>query len=169
MINLLTQSRDIPANVDGETPPSTQTLLRHGWRIEPTAPAVAEGYTRVSLRLVEGDGITGAWEVVDRLTAEIAQEQAAARVAAEQARIGGLAQAYGGLVTALSAYLARVGWSIPCEAAVVTEDLLGRDLTGQLTPDQKDAKANVADAYMLLTAAGLSNADITAVWAAVKP
>jgi hypothetical protein len=89
--------------------------------------------------------------------------------AEEQARINGLAWKYGGLVGALAAYLARVGWAIPCEAEAVTADLLQRDLGGLLTPDQKDAKANVADTYMLLTAAGLSNPDIAAIWERVKP
>jgi hypothetical protein len=80
--------------------------------------------------------------------------------AAEQARINGLAWKYGGLVGALAAYLARVGWTIPCEAEAVTADLLQRDLGGLLTADQKDAKANVADTYMLLTAAGLDRKSV---------
>jgi hypothetical protein len=89
--------------------------------------------------------------------------------AAEQARINGLAWKYGGLVGALSADLARVGWTIPCEAETVTADLLQRDLAGALTADQKDAKANVADTYMMLSGAGISNADIAAIWERVKP
>jgi hypothetical protein len=135
-----------------------------GWRDMPPEPELAAGSVRISKTFGEGDGVTGAWEVVDRLQTEIDAEAAAA----EQARINGLAWKYGGLVGALAAYLARVGWSIPCEAAVVTADLLQRDLGGLLTADQKDAKANVADTYMLLTAAGLSNPDIAAIWERVK-
>jgi hypothetical protein len=162
---LATQRTDRPDKIGNIQSPNEETLIGLGWRHEPAIPPIADGYVRQSIRLVEGDGRTGQWEVVDRLQAQLDAEAAAA----EQARIVGLAQSYGQLVGALAAYLARVGWSIPCEAAVVTADLLQRDLSGQLTADQKDAKANVADAYMLLTAAGLSNADIAAVWRAVKP
>jgi hypothetical protein len=103
--------------------------------------------------------------VIDADKAQVDVEAASA----ETARINGLAWKYGGLVGALAAYLARVGWAIPCEAEAVTADLLQRDLGGLLTADQKDAKSNVADTYMLLTAAGLSNADIAAIWERVKP
>ena len=165
MRHLDTQSTEIPAQIGNVVSPNEETLIGLGWRYEPAIPPVAEGYVRQSIRLVEGDGRTGTWQIVDRLQSELDAEEAAA----EQARIGGLAQAYGQLVGALAAYLARVGWAIPCEAATVTADLLQRDLAGTLTADQKEAKANVADTYMLLTAAGLSNADIAAVWQAVKP
>jgi hypothetical protein len=151
--------------IDGTTPPTEAQLQAHGWRDFPEKPELAAGCARVSCKPVEGDGVTGAWEVVDRLTSEIEAEAAAA----EQARINGLAWKFGGLVGALAAYLARVGWAIPCEAEVVTADLLQRDLGGQLTPDQKDAKANVADTHMMLREAGISNADIAAIWERVKP
>jgi hypothetical protein len=42
--------------------------------------------TRVSIRLVEGDGRTGAWQVVDRLASEIEAEAAAAQAQAETDR-----------------------------------------------------------------------------------
>ena len=169
MRNIHTQSIDIPDKIGNIQSPNEETLIALGWRYEPEFTPVAEGYVRTSIRLVEGDGRTGQWEVVDRLQSELDAQELAEELAAEQARIGSLAQSYGQLVGALAAYLARVGWAIPCEAAAVTADMLQRDLAGTLTADQKDAKANVADAYMLLTAAGLSNADIAAVWQAVKP
>jgi hypothetical protein len=169
MRHLDTQSTDIPAQIGNVVSPNEETLIGLRRRYEPEVPPIAEGYVRTSIRLVEGDGRTGTWEVVDRLQSELDAQELAEELAAEQARIGSLAQSYGQLVGALAAYLARVGWAIPCEAAAVTADMLQRDLAGTLTADQKDAKANVADAYMLLTAAGLSNADIAAVWQAVKP
>jgi len=107
-------------------------------------------------------------EIQAVIDADKAQADAEA-AAAEQARINGLAWKYGGLVGALAAYLSRVGWTIPCEAATVTADLLQRDLAGTLTADQKEAKANVADTYMMLSSAGVSNPDIAAIWERVKP
>jgi hypothetical protein len=111
-------------------------------------------------------------DVTPEIQAQIDADKAQLDVeaaAAEQARINGLAWKFGGLVGALAAYLARVGWAIPCEAETVTADLLQRDLGGTLTADQKDAKANVADTYMMLSGAGLSNPDIAAIWERVKP
>jgi hypothetical protein len=91
--NIHTQATDIPANIDGETPPSEATLRAYGWRIEPPIPPIAEGYTRTSTRpdgapglLIEGDGVTGEWEVVDVLTADIEAAQAAENKAANIAR-----------------------------------------------------------------------------------
>jgi hypothetical protein len=107
-------------------------------------------------------------EIQTQIDADKAHLDAEA-AAAEKARINGLAWKYGGLVGALSAYLARVGWTIPCEAEAVTADLLQRDLGGLLTADQKDAKSNVADTHMMLREAGISNADIAAIWERVKP
>jgi hypothetical protein len=91
--NIHTQAPDIPANIDGETPPSVPTLRAHGWRIEPPVPPVQDGYTRTSTRpdgapglFIEGDGETGAWEVVDRPNADIEAEKAAQAAAATAAR-----------------------------------------------------------------------------------
>lgn len=81
MRNLDTQSTEIPAKIGNIQSPNEETLIGLGWRYEPAVPAVAEGYVRQSIRLVEGDGVTGAWEVVDRLQSEIAAEAAAARLA----------------------------------------------------------------------------------------
>ena len=74
MRNIYTQSTDIPAQIGGTYNPDRATLLANGWREEPPVPPVADGYTRVSQRLVEGDGETGQWEIVDRLTADIDAE-----------------------------------------------------------------------------------------------
>jgi hypothetical protein len=78
MRNIETQSTQIPAKLGNVDNPNEATLLEKGWRYEPPVPPVADGYTRLSIRLIEGDGVTGAWEIVDRLTSEIAADQAAA-------------------------------------------------------------------------------------------
>ncbi len=166
IININTGERrnEWPNQVGATINATREQAQAAGWRDAGEPPAVEAGYVRQS----EGWSEAGGWQVVDRLQTEIDAEQAAETAAAETARVNGLAWKYGGLVGALAAYLARVGWAIPCEAEAVTADLLQRDLSGQLTPDQKDAKANVADTYMLLSGAGLSNADIAAVWEVIK-
>jgi hypothetical protein len=57
--------------------------LKHaaGYRVMPDPPPVQDGYTRVSIIPIEGDGVKGAWEVVDRLTSDIEAEQLAAKMA----------------------------------------------------------------------------------------
>jgi hypothetical protein len=147
--------------VGGTLNPDRAICEAAGWRDAGDPPEVQAGYVRQSATWTEAGG----WQVVDIAQAQLDAEAAAA----EAARINGLAWKYGGMVGALAAYLARVGWTIPCEAEAVTADLLQRDLGGALTADQKDAKSNVADTYMLLTAAGLSNPDIAAIWERVKP
>jgi len=170
--NIITQDEStttaphrIGATVNVTWENSQDLMQAAGWRIKPAMPPIADGETRIAATFMDDDGTSGKWEVTDRLVAEVNAEAEQA----EAQRIGALAQQYGALVGALAAYLARVGWSIPCEAAAVTADLLQRDLTGQLTADQKDAKSNVADTYMLLQAAGVSNADIAAIWEVIKP
>lgn len=81
MINTNTQSTDLPASIDGTYPPTPDQLRAAGWRDMPPVPPIADGYTRLSIRAVEGDGINGQWEVVDRLTSEIEAESRAARMA----------------------------------------------------------------------------------------
>jgi hypothetical protein len=152
---------DWPNQVGSTVNATPEQAQAAGWCDAGDPPAVQAGYVRQSATWTEAGG----WQVLDLPQAQIDAEAAAA----ETARINGLAWKYGGLVGALAAYLARVGWTIPCEAATVTADLLQRDLAGALTADQKDAKANVADTYMLLTAAGVSNPDIAAIWERVKP
>ena len=83
MRNLDTQSTDMPDNINGTTPPTEAQLIAAGWRHEPAIPAVEEGYSRQSIGLVEGDGRTGTWQIVDRLTSEIEAEAAAAQAQAE--------------------------------------------------------------------------------------
>lgn len=104
--------------------------------------------------------------------AELAAEaQAAAEAAAQEqaARIGQLAAQFGPMVGALQVFLSQVGYSIPVEPATVTGDLLTRAIAGTITAEQREAKANIADLYIYLQAAGLSNSDIAAVWEAIKP
>lgn len=107
---------------------------------------------------------TGARRVTqDEIDARAAEAEAAAS-AAEAARIGGLAQAYGGIVSALRMYLVIVGWDIPCEAAQVTVDLVQRAVSDTLTAEQVRAQGAIADLYTILQGAGVSNADIAAIW-----
>lgn len=74
------------SRVTGTYPPTEEQKLAAGYRHEPPAPPLADGYTRVSMKLIEGDGVTGQWEVVDRLTADIEAEARAADLAANADR-----------------------------------------------------------------------------------
>jgi hypothetical protein len=72
-------------NVIGATINATpEQAQADGWRDVPPQPPLEAGYTRISATFGEGlDGVTGAWTVVDRATAEIEAE-------AEQARLASL-------------------------------------------------------------------------------
>jgi hypothetical protein len=115
--------------------------------------------------------VDSTWSVEERQ--KQAEDEAAAVAAAEaqvqKDRIAGLAAAYGQAVTALAGYLALVGWSIPCDSSLVMADLIARAAADTLDEKQRDAKSNVADLYLLLRGAGVTNADIAAIWEVVKP
>jgi hypothetical protein len=83
---LTTQRTERPDAIGNVISPNDETLIARGWRYEPEVPPIAEGYTRLSIRLAEGDGRTGAWVVADRLTTEIEAEKAAAEAQAETER-----------------------------------------------------------------------------------
>jgi Na+(H+)/acetate symporter ActP len=127
------------------------------WGVFPMIPfAIPEGHRITGNRRAQWSGT--AWlELYD--TVDIAAE--------EQARVAALAQSYGGLVTALNARLSVVGWAIPCEAVAVTTDLITRTMQGELTTEQSLAKSDIANMYAMLQSAGVSDADIAAVWAMV--
>ena len=57
--------------------------MRHSWgeRIMPEVPPVPAGMTRISITAIEGDGVNGQWVVVDRLAADLAAEENAAKFA----------------------------------------------------------------------------------------
>jgi hypothetical protein len=76
--NIHTGAKGLPERLGNTERPTFEQCLPIGVRIEPAEPEIAEGYTRTSIRLVEGDGRTGAWEVVDRLTSELDAEAAIA-------------------------------------------------------------------------------------------
>jgi hypothetical protein len=69
--------------IDGTTPPTEAQLQAAGWRDMPPEPELAAGFVRVSKTFAEGDGVTGAWEVVDQLQTELDAEAAAAEAQAE--------------------------------------------------------------------------------------
>jgi hypothetical protein len=74
-------------NVIGATINATpEQAQAAGWRDVPEQPPLEAGYTRVSSAFGEGDGVTGAWTVVDRLQQEIDAEQAAADLATNAPR-----------------------------------------------------------------------------------
>jgi hypothetical protein len=84
--NILDQSTRIPEWIGNVQNPDINTRRAAGWRIEPKIPALATNMTRVSCVLSEGDGVTGRWVVIDRLTSEIQAEEAAAQAERETAR-----------------------------------------------------------------------------------
>jgi hypothetical protein len=114
--------------------------------------------------LIEGDGETGEWQVVDVLALDIE----AAADEAEQSRIAALAQEYGGAVTGLSVALGVVGHAIPCQSGAVLADLIGREMRGELTQAQHNAKATLAALYLMLQGAGVHDSDIAAIWEAIQ-
>jgi len=74
------------SRVTGTYPPTEEQKRAAGWRDVPEQPPLEAGYTRVSSTFGEGDGVTGAWECVDRLTSEIEAERYGADLAANGER-----------------------------------------------------------------------------------
>lgn len=64
-----------PNPYNGIYNPPADLLYQDGYRIMPEQPPIADGYTRISATLIEGDGINGVWECIDCLTSDIEQEQ----------------------------------------------------------------------------------------------
>jgi hypothetical protein len=86
--NIHTGDKGLPERLGNTEHPTFEQCLSIGVRVEPVIPPVAEGYVRQSIRLVEGDGRTGAWQCVDRLQSELDAEAAiAASNAAYQASL----------------------------------------------------------------------------------
>ena len=75
-----------PNPFNGTYNPPREMLLQAGFRDVPALPELAEGYERVSITFAEGDGVTGQWVVVDRLTADIEAERAQADLATNGTR-----------------------------------------------------------------------------------
>jgi hypothetical protein len=131
---------------------------------------VATGAMSVEVR----DG--AAYKQYATITIEEHEAQRAAREAEEatQAQMDrhnqvlAMCDAYGGMVAALGYSLIVVGHEIPCESAVVTSDLITRSLGGTLTDAQEKAKGDIADIYIILKGAGVTDDDIAAVWSNVR-
>ena len=139
IIHIPTQTRreTWPDIIGATVNPTPEQCREAGWRECPPLPDIAEGMTRIGEpRLVEGDGVTGAWEVTDRPTAELEAEAAAAKRADMVARltpgIAALASAYRAALRALFGEGAEVNHAVTKEAA--TAAML------QLPAEQYDAK-----------------------------
>ncbi len=136
---------------------------------------VPEGYVVTGNKRAEL--IDGEWRLVyDVVTVAEHEAQQAAREAEEatQAQMDrhnqvlAMCDAYGGMIAALGYSLIVVGHEIPCESAVVTSDLITRSLGGTLTDAQEKAKGDIADIYIILKGAGVTDDDIAAVWSNVR-
>jgi hypothetical protein len=153
----ITTKLPAPLHYEGRiiTRPNEADYHIAGWR--PCVPfATPEGYVRTGIRRVEI--IEGEWrELYDIEPANAAQERAAVEREKEVVKLTGT---YGKAVMALQMYLDMVGWSIPCDAAAVTEDLITRSVQKTLTPEQEHAKGEIADIYTMLSLQNVSNDDI---------
>ena len=85
MTMIIKDIKDAPEPFNGNFN-DTAAKLADGYRFMPEPPIPQDGYTRVSMTPVEGDGTNGAWEVVDRPTADIQAEAQAADLAANGTR-----------------------------------------------------------------------------------
>jgi hypothetical protein len=90
--NINTQATGLPERLGNTERPTFEQCLSIGVRIEPEIPPVAEGYVRQSIRLVEGNGTTGKWQIVDIAQAQLDAEAAAARLASFTPHIAHAAQ-----------------------------------------------------------------------------
>ena len=154
----ITNKQPAPLHYEGRiiTRPNEADYHIAGWR--PCVPFVTpEGYVRTGNQravIIEAE-----WhELYDIEPANAAHER----------RIADLAGTYGTKVTALSALLGVVGWEIPCNPAEVDADLISRSMAGTLTPEQQQAKGDIADIYMMLQGQSVSNEDIADIKAFVE-
>lgn len=89
LIEISTQSREVPTRLPGVDNPNETTLLANGrrWADDATIPALADGYTRSAIRWEDsGDGVNAVAVYQDRANAEITAEQYAADLAANGTR-----------------------------------------------------------------------------------
>jgi hypothetical protein len=107
---------------------------------------------------------------------ETAEEAEAREAAAEAARIEREAQAagekvaqFGQMVAVLRANLVAVGHDIPVSSTAVTVDLMGRAAARVLSPQERAAKDDIFQLYILLKEAGITDSDIAAIWSAIQP
>lgn len=82
MINIHTQSREVPNRIGGTYNPTVEMLRTEGWREEPELPPIADGYERGPVTYVEGDGVTAQAVYQDTLIADRLAAEAAANKAA---------------------------------------------------------------------------------------
>jgi hypothetical protein len=72
---------ECPNPLNGIYNPPDELKHAAGYRVMPDPPPVQDGYTRVSIIPIEGDGVSGAWEVIDRSKAEMQAEWLASDLA----------------------------------------------------------------------------------------
>lgn len=75
-----------PNPFNGIYNPAAEMLYESGYRIMPDVPPIADGYQRMSITAIEGDGVHGQWLVVDRLASEVAEESRLADISANLTR-----------------------------------------------------------------------------------
>jgi hypothetical protein len=74
-----------------------------------------------------------------------------------------LADHIGGYVRSIVGNLALLGYSVPCDPAVVMADIVHRSMAGKLTPAEESARSRLADVYLLLRGQGFTDAQIIQV------
>jgi hypothetical protein len=137
-------AHEIYALVNDATPDG---MVRVGWNPEPVIIDGVAHRVPICMTQVEYDA------------------EQAARQAAE------LHEAYrqiGVSVTAIRTLLVSLGYDLPCDSTTVISELTHKALTGQLSVTQRDAKNDLADLYLMLRGAGVTDAQIASVWAYIK-
>jgi hypothetical protein len=79
-----------------------------------------------------------------------------------------LASQIGDQVLSIARNLHILGYSLPGDGRTIMADIIRRSMAGQLTAEQNDARRDVTDVYLILMGSGITDAQINAVWGAVK-
>jgi len=89
-----------------------------------------------------------------------------AEQAARQAEA--LASQIGDQVRSIARHLKTLGYSLPGDGRVIMADVIRRSMAGQLTDAQQDARRDATDVYLILMGAGVTDAQINAVWEVIQ-
>lgn len=91
--NIITGAKGLPERLGNTEHPTFEQCIPAGWRIEPTLPPVADGYERLAVTYIEGDGTNAVAVyqdtlIADRLAAEAAAASNAVRLATLPTQFG---------------------------------------------------------------------------------
>jgi len=151
-------ARDNGAVHHSRNSPIEWPVVETGEVVEGEEAGESYAVTEVAQEAIWDDGAIRAatQEEIDMLVAfNVAQ------ITAAQAEALSKAKAYiGELVMAIQGNLMTLGYTLPCDSARVLSELTAKSLARELSEDEKEAKSDLADLYMMAQVKGAHDSDI---------